>query len=93
MKDFFNMLKEEDQKSLSRYMAFSLILLFIIVSVYLVITNHTWGNYDTFTFATVLGGTGTQMTNKFINSKYNTKSGEVGKPIKRREDYKEKFFD
>lgn len=76
-----NMLKEEDQQSLSRYIAVVLIITFIAVSLYLVITKYSWGNYDTFAFATVLGGTGTQMTNKFINSKYNTKNGEVGKPL------------
>lgn len=76
-----NMLKEADQQSLSRYIAVVLIITFIAVSLYLVITKYSWGNYDTFAFATVLGGTGTQMTNKFINSKYNTKNGEVGKPL------------
>lgn len=81
MENFFNMLKEADQQSLSRYIAFALILLFIAVSIYLVAHKFTWGNYDTFALATVLGGTGTQMTNKFINSKYNTQSGTVGKPM------------
>lgn len=81
MDNLFDMLKEADQQSLSRYIAFVLIVLFIGVSVYLVINKYTWGNYDTFALATVLGGTGTQMTNKFINSKYNTKNGSVGKPL------------
>lgn len=84
--DILNMLKEADQQSLSRYIAVILIITFILVSLYLVITKYSWGNYDTFAFATVLGGTGTQMTNKFINSKYNTKNGEVGKPINRPEE-------
>ena len=79
-----NMLKEADQQSLSRYIAVVLIITFIAVSLYLVITKYSWGNYDTFAFATVLGGAGTQMTNKFINSKYNTKNGEVGKPLRGR---------
>lgn len=81
MDNLLDMLKEANQQSLSRYIAFVLIVLFIGVSIYLVINKYTWGNYDTFALATVLGGTGTQMTNKFINSKYNTKTGAAGKPL------------
>lgn len=83
MKNLLNMLKEEEQQSLTRYISVFLILLFVVVTLYLVFSHTAWDNYDTFAFVTVLGGTGTQMTNKFINSKYNTKIGQVGKPIRK----------
>lgn len=81
MNTFLEMLKEADQKSLSRYISVTLILLFVIVTLFLVISNHSWSNYSDFAYVTIVGGVGTQMTNKFINSKYNTKLGEAGKPM------------
>ena len=81
MNSLLNLIKEADQTSLSRVISVGLIILFIIVSIYLVVSGKTWGNYSDFAYVTVLGGTGAQMANKFINSKYNTKQGCVGKPI------------
>lgn len=53
---------------------------FLVCSVYLVLTGTTWGNYDTFALFAGGGATATQLTNKFINSKYNTHSGEYFPP-------------
>lgn len=75
------MFKEAGQWSFTRISAAILLLVFIAVTIYLVVSKFTWGNYETFAFVTVLGGTGSQIGNKFINSKYNTKPGEVGKPL------------
>jgi len=81
MNHFLDMLKESEYQSLSRYISVILLILFTGVTLYLVYNKYTWGNYDTFAFFTAGGGAGSQLVNKFINSKYNTKPGEIGKPV------------
>lgn len=69
---------ENEQPSFTRFVSALLIILFIAVTLYLVITHNTWGNYSEFATLTAGGGAATQLGNKFINSKYNS---PVGSPI------------
>ena len=74
-------LTENGEYSLTRIASVVLMLAFLIASFYLIIKGQTWGNYDS--FATICGGGGIagQTVNKFINSKYNTLQGALGKPM------------
>lgn len=74
-------LTENGTYSLTRIASAVLLLAFLIGSFYLILKNQTWGNYDS--FATICGGGGVtgQVVNKFINSKYNTPQGNIGKPM------------
>ena len=74
-------LTEKDIFSLTRLLAFASFTLFTVVSLYLMYNNISWSGYDTFSNVTGIGGLATQLVNKFINSKYNTPSGEAGKPV------------
>lgn len=74
----FGMLKENDQLSLTRILPTIGYITFIIVSLYLAFTGTEWTNYGEFTLATG-GGVIVQLGNKWVNSKYNTEPGEVGK--------------
>lgn len=74
-------LKEYDQQSLTRLITVILLIFFMIVTVYLIYNRFNWMNYDIFCLVTVGGGAGTQLVNKFINSKYNTLPGKPGKPL------------
>lgn len=66
---------ENDTPSLSRIMVALYFVLFAGVSIYLVVMAEHWASYET--FATFAGGAGVagQISNKFINSKYNTAAG------------------
>ena len=55
-------------------------LLFIGVTLYLVAKAQSWQHYDTFALLTAGGSGALQGVNKFINSKFNTTLGEIGKP-------------
>lgn len=76
-------LKEYDQQSLTRLVTVVLLIFFMIVTVYLIYARFNWYNYDIFCLVTVGGGAGTQLVNKFINSKYNTQidGSKPGKPL------------
>ena len=84
MKKFFNvflsMIKENGGYSLNRFESAIGFMAFILGSGYLIYNNIEWGNYDTFAIVTGGASTATAISNKYINSKYNTKPGEVGKP-------------
>ena len=80
MDSLIEMLKECNTLSLTRFISVISWVVWIIVTIYLVLTNHSWGNYGEFTAAAGTAAFG-QLVNKFINSKYNTKPGEVGKII------------
>lgn len=71
--------KENGVVSLTRIIVALNYVLFVLGTVYLIITDQTWGNYDTFAVITATGASATQLVNKFINSKYNS---EIGKPLK-----------
>ena len=73
-------LKEDGQWSLTRWITFVSLIAFFIVTAYLVIKDINWSGYDTFASLTGGGGTASQLVNKFINGKYNTPIGQVGKP-------------
>lgn len=55
-------------------------ILFIGVTLYLVTKGKSWHHYDTFAVITAGGSGALQGVNKFINSKFNTTLGEIGKP-------------
>lgn len=74
-------LEECNQKSLLRLVGAVLILLYVCVTLYLVIRGITWMHYETFTYGALSGGVSTIVGNKFINSKYNTGMGQMGKPM------------
>lgn len=75
------MLKEGNEYSLTRLMAVVSFAVFLFGSLYLLVKGTTWGNYETFATFTGGGGAVTQIANKLINGKYNTKPNEVGKPL------------
>lgn len=78
----FDFLKEYDQQSLTRLITVVLLIFFMIVTIYLIYSKFNWMNYDMFCLVTVGGGAGTQLINKWVNSKYNTQPGAPGKPLK-----------
>jgi hypothetical protein len=70
------LLYENDQLSLTRVLAISGWLAFLLVSFYLVWKEVGWQNYETFASLTGGGGAATQIANKLINSKYNSPAGQ-----------------
>lgn len=73
-----DMLKEDGVYSLTRVLPTVGYLVFLLVSVYMVLTGKTWEHYTEFTTATGSAAM-VQLGNKFINSKYNTPDGKAGK--------------
>lgn len=61
--------------SLTRVLTALYFVLFAGVTIYLVLMDQVWSCYDV--FATLAGGAGVagQVTNKYINSRYNTMPG------------------
>ena len=74
------MIKENNVYSLTRVQSAIGFIAFIIGSGYLLYNNIEWGNYDTIAMVTGGSSVASQIANKYINSKYNTKQGESGKP-------------
>ena len=70
-----NLLKENGQLSLTRVLACLSFMTFIVGTAYLMAKQVSWPHYDTFSAATI-GGTATQVINKFINSKFNSDTGK-----------------
>lgn len=75
MKYIKMLLYENNELSLTRVLAVTGWLAFLIVSGVLVYKGTNWQNYETFSTMTAGGGAATQIANKFINSKYNSQSG------------------
>lgn len=73
-------LNEGGVLSLTRLLPVLGYITFLLVSIYLAMTGKTWGNYGEFSLATG-GAILVQLGNKFINSKYNTPAGEIGKQV------------
>lgn len=75
---FSQMLKENGEFSLTRFLAFASFISFILVTIIIMIVNFYFsydpGWYNTFATSTV-GGTFIQPINKLINSKFNTAKG------------------
>ena len=92
MRNFLKMLfYENGEASLTRILAGIAFFAFLLGSGYLIIEGKTWGNYETFATMTGGGGAVTQIMNKFINSRYNSKPGDpsIGSAEKSSEEAKE----
>ena len=68
--NLIEVLKENDKLSLTRVLSFLSFIFFIVVSIYLLITNKPWIHYETFAYITCGGALGTQIANKVSNNKY-----------------------
>ena len=66
---------ENGRASLTKVLTAAYFLLFAGVSIYLVVKGEAWGSYEVFAAFAGGGGAVAQVSNKFINSKYNTVSG------------------
>lgn len=80
MKKMTDMLKEGGVYSLTRVLPTLGYLVFIVMSIILAITGKHWDGYGTFAMATG-GSIIVQLGNKWVNSKYNTGYGEIGKKM------------
>jgi len=76
MKILKALLYENGNLSLTRSLAAAGFLAFLAGSFYLMWRGTSWGNYETFANLTGGGGLATQVANKFLNSKYNSPTGE-----------------
>jgi hypothetical protein len=68
---------EDGNLSLTRVLAFTGYLVFIIGSFYLMYENKHWEDYSVFASYTGGGGLALQFGNKFVNSKYNSIIGST----------------
>lgn len=75
------LLQENGQYSLTRVISAVLLLAFLVASFYLILKGQTWGNYSDFAVFCGGGGTVSQVANKYINSRFNTPQGDIGKPV------------
>lgn len=75
---FKQMLRENGEFSLTRFLAFASFIAFILITLVIMILNFFFSYdpnwYNTFATSTV-GGTFIQPINKLINSKFNTAKG------------------
>lgn len=78
--NFLEMFKEGGVYSLTRVLPAIGYVVFIIVSIVMAFTGKHWANYGEFAMATG-GAVLVQLGNKFINSRYNTQVGEIGKKL------------
>lgn len=81
MKNWLEIFNEGGIPSLTRALIALGYVTFLIVSCILAFTGHTWGNYSEFALATG-GAVLAQLGNKYINSRYNTPQGCLGKEVK-----------
>ena len=68
---------EDGNLSLTRVLAFTGYIVFIIGSFYLMYENKHWEDYSVFASYTGGGGLALQFGNKFVNSKYNSIIGST----------------
>lgn len=66
---------ENGTASLTKVLTALYFVLFAAVSIYLVLNSEVWQNYEVFATFAGGGGAAAQISNKFINSKYNTVTG------------------
>lgn len=71
-----NLLNENGKPSLTRFIAVTAWISFLMVSFYLVVSGREWNQYETFATFTAGGGAITQVVNKYLNKKYKTKNGD-----------------
>ena len=66
---------ENGEPSLTRVLSCAYFVAFVALSAYLAVADRTWSGYEV--FAAFAGGAGVagQVTNKYINSRYNTMPG------------------
>lgn len=82
MKSWLEVFKEGGILSLTRILITLGYITFLVLSCILALTGHFWGNYAEFAFATG-GAVLVQLGNKYINSRYNTPQGCLGKGVNR----------
>ena len=70
-----DLLYENNEASLTRFLSLIGYMLFAFVTIYLIVTGKNWENYMTFASYTGGGGAIMQLANKAINSKWNTPNG------------------
>ena len=84
MEKILDLFKEGGVYSLTRILSTAGYVAFIIVSLGLAFMGKEWGNYSS--FATATGGAVIiQLGNMYINSRYNTPQGEIGKRLEEKE--------
>ena len=71
-----SLIYENNQPSLTRIISIVSIIQFMYGSFYLLLSGQTWAHYESFASFTAGGGLATQVANKFVNSKYNSNTGE-----------------
>lgn len=69
-------LYESGSPSLTRIISVVSFMAFLVGSAYLLLSGNAWQHYETFASLTGGGGLATQVTNKLLNSKYNSPGGE-----------------
>lgn len=74
-------LKEGGVYSLPRILSFVAFAVFVLVSLAMIVTGKTWSHYDTFAYITGGVPMGAVIGNKYVNSKYNTPMGALGKQL------------
>lgn len=80
MDKLLEMFKEGGIYSLTRILPTIGYVCFIFISLVLALLGKHWSNYGEFAMATG-GAVIVQLGNKWINSKYNTPPGEIGKKL------------
>ncbi len=74
MKNYLKgILYESGESSLTRLIAITSWAAFLGVSFYLSARGIAWQHYESFAMLTAGGGALTQLTNKFLNKKYDTR--------------------
>lgn len=71
-----NLLSDKGNLSLTRLIAVTAWLAFLIVSGYLVIVGKEWVHYETFATFTAGGGALVRVYDKYLNKKYKVKDEE-----------------
>lgn len=71
-----NLLNENDKLSLTRFIAITAWISFLVVSFYLVVSGREWSQYETFATFTAGGGAILRITDKYIGKKYNSEKGD-----------------
>ena len=71
-----NLLTEKGKLSLTRLIAVTAWMAFLIVSGYLVVVGREWVHYETFATFTAGGGALVRVYDKYLTKKYNVKDEE-----------------
>lgn len=71
-----NLLTDNEKVSLTRLIAITAWLTFLIASIYLMIAGKEWVHYEVFATFTAGGGCITRVADKYLNKKYNSEKGD-----------------